>query len=80
MRLLFDDVAMDGEKDPRVLFLAFTHICVIVKNFEGWQRFVEEIFEITSCYFPITFRNRPEDPGSITQEQLQGKLRFPRYG
>jgi hypothetical protein len=29
--------------------------------------FVEDLFDVISCYFPITFRHQPTDPAAITQ-------------
>jgi len=37
--------------------------------------FMEELFEITSCYFPITFHPPPNDPIGITGNELQQGLR-----
>lgn len=44
----------DGEKDPRNLFLLFRIIPSILSNFD-FTLFVEDIFEVMSCYFPIDF-------------------------
>ncbi|XP_063818410.1 MMS19 nucleotide excision repair protein homolog isoform X2 [Pseudophryne corroboree] len=61
---------MDGEKDPRNLLVAF-HIVqdIITKNY-ALGPFVEELFEVTSCYFPIDFTPPPNDPHGITREDL----------
>lgn len=34
------------------------------------DNFVEDLFEVTSCYFPITFAPPPDDPIGITREDL----------
>ncbi|XP_063290261.1 MMS19 nucleotide excision repair protein homolog isoform X1 [Pelobates fuscus] len=66
---------MDGEKDPRNLLVAF-HIVhdIITKNY-NLGPFVEELFEVTSCYFPIDFNPPTNDPHGITREDLMLGLR-----
>ncbi|XP_043911515.1 MMS19 nucleotide excision repair protein homolog [Protopterus annectens] len=67
--------AMDGEKDPRNLLLAFKLARdIVVKKF-AMGPFVEEFFEVTSCYFPIDFSPPSSDPHGITQEELVLSLR-----
>ncbi|CAL8284658.1 unnamed protein product [Merluccius merluccius] len=67
--------SVDGERDPRNLMLAFQ----IAKNiiYRGYElgKFAEELFEVTSCYFPIDFSPPPNDPHGITQEMLILSLR-----
>ncbi len=46
--------SMDSEKDPRNLVLCFKCIPFICKNLTI-KPFVEELFEVFSCYFPIDF-------------------------
>ncbi|CAE1291491.1 MET18 [Acanthosepion pharaonis] len=53
--------AMDGEKDPRNLRFAFQCAHLIIKNLPLGV-FVEEMFEITACYFPIDFQPPPNNP------------------
>ncbi|KAF9025985.1 hypothetical protein BGZ52_008024, partial [Haplosporangium bisporale] len=65
---------LDGEKDPRNLMLAFTLIKNIIQEFDIAQH-VEDLFEVTFCYFPITFRPPPDDPYGITSEHLKVGLR-----
>ncbi|KAF9984837.1 hypothetical protein BGZ75_003593 [Mortierella antarctica] len=65
---------LDGEKDPRNLMLAFTLIKSIIQEFDIAQH-VEDLFEVTFCYFPITFRPPPDDPYGITSEHLKIGLR-----
>ncbi|RIA93901.1 Dos2-interacting transcription regulator of RNA-Pol-II-domain-containing protein [Glomus cerebriforme] len=66
--------AMDGEKDPRNLLLAFSLIKLIIHEFDISQR-VELLFEVTFCYFPITFKPPPDDPYGITADDLKIALR-----
>ncbi|KAJ3608040.1 hypothetical protein NHX12_025090, partial [Muraenolepis orangiensis] len=44
-----------------------------VQSMDG--KFAEELFEVTSCYFPISFRPPPNEPNGITQEVLIMSLR-----
>ncbi|GAB1302422.1 MMS19 nucleotide excision repair protein homolog [Apodemus speciosus] len=46
---------MDGEKDPRNLLLAFRIVHDLISKDYSLGPFVEELFEVTSCYFPIDF-------------------------
>ncbi|XP_067909242.1 MMS19 nucleotide excision repair protein homolog isoform X2 [Heterodontus francisci] len=62
--------AMDGEKDPRNLLMAFQISRDIIINNYDLGTFVEELFEVTSCYFPIDFTPPPNDPHGISQEEL----------
>ncbi|KAI0642252.1 ARM repeat-containing protein [Trametes meyenii] len=64
----------EGEKDPRNLLLAFAIDRVLLLEFDV-QKFIEDLFNITFCYFPITFRPPPNDPYGITAEDLKGALR-----
>ncbi|KAI8372565.1 Dos2-interacting transcription regulator of RNA-Pol-II-domain-containing protein [Choanephora cucurbitarum] len=65
---------MDGEKDPRNLICAFQAMKHLVLHFDISSH-VEDIFEVTFCYFPITFRPPPNDPYGITAEDLKIALR-----
>ncbi|KAF8889317.1 ARM repeat-containing protein [Infundibulicybe gibba] len=51
----------EGEKDPRNLLVAFA--------------IARALFNITFCYFPITFRPPPNDPYGITTDDLRLALR-----
>ncbi|KAJ3034783.1 mms19 nucleotide excision repair [Rhizophlyctis rosea] len=66
--------AMDGEKDPRNLLLAFGIVKMIVENLD-YEKYCEELFEVAFCYFPITFRPPPDDVNGITTEELKLALR-----
>ncbi|WAR22381.1 MMS19-like protein [Mya arenaria] len=66
--------AMDTEKDPRNLVLAFTCARVVIQNLPLGV-FVEEMFEVVSCYFPIDFSPSAADPSGISKEDLIFSLR-----
>uniref|UniRef100_A0A8C5Q3D9 MMS19 nucleotide excision repair protein n=1 Tax=Leptobrachium leishanense TaxID=445787 RepID=A0A8C5Q3D9_9ANUR len=61
---------MDGEKDPRNLLVAFHIVHDIIAKHYNLGPFVEELFEVTSCYFPIDFHPPPNDPHGLTREDL----------
>ncbi|KAI2556849.1 MMS19 homolog, cytosolic iron-sulfur assembly component, partial [Homo sapiens] len=56
---------MDGEKDPRNLLVAFRIVHDLISRDYSLGPFVEELFEVTSCYFPIDFTPPPNDPHGI---------------
>ncbi|NXI41882.1 MMS19 protein, partial [Galbula dea] len=66
---------MDGEKDPRNLLVAFQIVRDIITKKYALGPFVEELFEVTSCYFPIDFTPPPSDPHGIQREDLILSLR-----
>ncbi|KDQ18893.1 hypothetical protein BOTBODRAFT_28377 [Botryobasidium botryosum FD-172 SS1] len=63
----------EGEKDPRNLLLSFAMIRVIAIEFDIGTH-VDNLYDITFCYFPITFKPPPNDPYGISTEQLQQAL------
>ncbi|WVR08275.1 hypothetical protein IAU60_005322 [Kwoniella sp. DSM 27419] len=65
---------VDGEKDPRNLMLLFSIDRVILLEFDVKDH-IEDFFDITFCYFPITFRPPPNDPYGITPDDLKLNLR-----
>ncbi|XP_059180991.1 MMS19 nucleotide excision repair protein homolog isoform X2 [Centropristis striata] len=67
--------SMDGERDPRNLLLSFQIARSIVLRGYDLGKFSEELFEVTSCYFPIDFSPPPNDPHGITREELIQMLR-----
>ncbi|KAH9041287.1 ARM repeat-containing protein [Lactarius pseudohatsudake] len=74
-RFLSDYIALvDGEKDPRNLMIAFAIARVLAIEFDISIKF-EDLFNITFCYFPITFRAPENDPYGITAEDLKITLR-----
>ncbi|XP_036294633.1 MMS19 nucleotide excision repair protein homolog isoform X7 [Pipistrellus kuhlii] len=66
---------MDGEKDPRNLLVAFRIVHDLISRDYNLGPFVEELFEVTSCYFPIDFTPPPNDPHGIQREDLILSLR-----
>ncbi|KAF9245349.1 ARM repeat-containing protein [Melanogaster broomeanus] len=64
-----------GEKDPRNLLVAFKISRVVLMEFDI-SKHVEDYFEITFCYFPITFRPPPNDPYGISADDLKDSLRL----
>ncbi|NWH60553.1 MMS19 protein, partial [Geococcyx californianus] len=66
---------MDGEKDPRNLLVAFQIVRDLIAKNYALGPFVEELFEVTSCYFPIDFNPPPNDPHGIQREDLILSLR-----
>ncbi|KAM6951361.1 MMS19 nucleotide excision repair protein homolog [Aplochiton taeniatus] len=68
--------SMDGERDPRNLLLAFQIARNIIQRGYDMGKFTEELFEVTSCYFPIDFSPPPNDPHGITQDELILTLRL----
>ncbi|KAK7918894.1 hypothetical protein WMY93_010178 [Mugilogobius chulae] len=67
--------SMDGERDPRNLLLAFRIASSIIHQGYDLGKFAEELFEVTSCYFPIDFSPPPNDPHGVTKEELILALR-----
>lgn len=65
---------VDGEKDPRNLMLLFSIDRVILLEFDVKDH-IEDFFDVTFCYFPITFRPPPNDPYGITADDLKLALR-----
>jgi DNA repair/transcription protein MET18/MMS19 len=65
---------VDGEKDPRNLMLLFSIDRVILLEFDI-SAHVEEMFDVTFCYFPIAFRPPPNDPYGISADDLKAALR-----
>ncbi|KAJ7325106.1 hypothetical protein JRQ81_018126 [Phrynocephalus forsythii] len=66
---------MDGEKDPRNLLIAFRIVQDIIVKGYALGPFTEELFEVTSCYFPIDFTPPPNDPHGIQKGDLIVSLR-----
>ena len=74
-------LAMEGEKDPRCLVVALEAAQRVLHAFAGLivaapggDDVLTELFDVTACYFPITFTPPPNDPHGITQAQLSGLL------
>ena len=68
---------IDGEKDPRNLLLAFYILYSVLKsNVDGIVEFAEELFEVSACYFPITFQSSESDGVNISNRTLSDKLKL----
>ncbi|EPQ29765.1 uncharacterized protein PFL1_02438 [Pseudozyma flocculosa PF-1] len=64
-----------GEKDPRNLMVLFGVDKVLLTEWQMDREMTEAFFDITFCYFPITFRPPPDDPYGITSDDLKLALR-----
>ncbi|GAA6018123.1 hypothetical protein JCM8202_000190 [Rhodotorula sphaerocarpa] len=65
---------VEGEKDPRNLMISFSLVRVILLEFDVAKN-IEDLFDITFCYFPITFTPPPDDPYGISSDDLIVALR-----
>lgn len=68
--------AMNGEKDPRCL-LDCLHVArhVLSGDFgSATKPLLAELFDVTSCYFPISFTPPPNNPHGITNAMLSDAL------
>ena len=65
--------AIDGERDPRNLILCFQNSCIVLKELD-FSLFVEDFFEVLSCYFPVEFNPPKENDYGVTREQLVENL------
>ncbi|KAH8832259.1 ARM repeat-containing protein [Flagelloscypha sp. PMI_526] len=77
----------EGEKDPRNLTIAFALARVVLIEFDPQKKtdIPQSLFNITFCYFPITYRPPPNDPYNISTASLQTSLRavlsaLPEFG
>lgn len=70
--------AIDEEKDPRCLLLAFHIVELLVQLFPDADgplaSCAEDLFDIISRYFPISFSPPPNDSLGITREDLSRAL------
>lgn len=67
---------MEGEKDPRCLILCLRVLGTTQQLFPtAADELAEQCFDVTACYFPITFTPPPNDPFGITPEMLSQALR-----
>lgn len=66
--------AMDSEKDPRNLVLCFENSYKIIKELD-YEIFIEDLFEVLSCYFPVEFREPKEEQFRIKKDDLVLSLR-----
>ncbi|RCH99505.1 hypothetical protein CU098_002625, partial [Rhizopus stolonifer] len=66
--------SITGEKDPRNLITVYATILKMVNSLDI-SNHVEDLFDATFCYFPITFRPPPDNPYGITAKDLKLSLR-----
>ena len=67
---------VEGEKDPRCLILCLKVISRAQSAFpQAADAHIEALFDVTACYFPITFTPPPNDPYGITPDMLAQALR-----
>jgi DNA repair/transcription protein MET18/MMS19 len=64
----------DGEKDPRNLMIVFSILAVVTTEWDI-SSCVQEVFDASFNYFPITFRPPPDDTYKITAQDLKDRLR-----
>ncbi|EJU03657.1 ARM repeat-containing protein [Dacryopinax primogenitus] len=64
----------NGEKDPRNLLQAFSIDRVILTEFETKSK-IDDLFDITFCYFPISWKPPAGDPYGISTDDLRNALR-----
>ncbi|KAK6455791.1 RNAPII transcription regulator C-terminal-domain-containing protein [Scheffersomyces xylosifermentans] len=70
-----------GEKDPRNLLVSFhlnssiNKTLVFDPNNDLHGEFVTDLFDVSFCYFPISFTPPANDPYKITADQLKSELR-----
>ncbi|KAJ1680033.1 hypothetical protein EV182_000816 [Spiromyces aspiralis] len=65
---------VDGEKDPRNLIIIFQLIPHLTAAVDLGE-YAEDLFEVVFCYFPITFKQRQQDPLEVSPEDLKLALR-----
>jgi hypothetical protein len=76
-------MSMEAEKDPRCLLVAletahrvlFAFADVLATMPQGGD-VLEELCDVTLCYFPITFTPPPNDPHGITRDMLADALQL----
>ena len=63
--------SMEGEKDPRCLLICLRIVKLVLRNWgDSLQELAESVFDVTGCYFPVTFTPPPNDPHGIKKEHL----------
>lgn len=63
---------IDGERDPRNLIMIFDLTPKVIKVVPGWERFSDELFDVTSCYYPVNFKGGSN--GTITTDMIRDAL------
>eukprot|EP00818_Percolomonas_sp_WS_P000287 CAMPEP_0117436620 /NCGR_PEP_ID=MMETSP0759-20121206/1101_1 /TAXON_ID=63605 /ORGANISM="Percolomonas cosmopolitus, Strain WS" /LENGTH=1002 /DNA_ID=CAMNT_0005228225 /DNA_START=22 /DNA_END=3030 /DNA_ORIENTATION=- len=67
--------AIDGERDPLILNNSFRIFPTLAKiSPRPVDSHAEELFDIFSCYFPVSFNPPKKDPHGITREGLASNL------
>ncbi|CAN8265756.1 unnamed protein product [Cochlearia groenlandica] len=70
--------AIDGEKDPQCLVVAFHIVELVAQLFPSPSGPVasdaSDLFELIGCYFPLHFTHTKGDEGNITRENLSRGL------
>eukprot|EP00232_Nephroselmis_pyriformis_P024869 CAMPEP_0182870920 /NCGR_PEP_ID=MMETSP0034_2-20130328/10815_1 /TAXON_ID=156128 /ORGANISM="Nephroselmis pyriformis, Strain CCMP717" /LENGTH=324 /DNA_ID=CAMNT_0025003437 /DNA_START=115 /DNA_END=1085 /DNA_ORIENTATION=+ len=73
--------AVDGEKDPRCLVLAFEIMALLPAALHGQaageealRKNHDEMFDVLTCYFPVSFTPPPGDKRHITRGDLAAPL------
>ena len=70
--------AMSGEKDPRNLKLGLEMIVLLITKMtqvHSSRVLMKKMYDMVSCYFPITFQPPPNDPYGVTSYDLISGLR-----
>ncbi|KAG0566152.1 hypothetical protein KC19_7G042200 [Ceratodon purpureus] len=71
--------AVEEEKDPRCLLLAFRIIQLLARLYPDPNGPIascaDELFDVVSRYFPISFNPQPNNPDGITREDLATALK-----
>eukprot|EP01138_Halocafeteria_seosinensis_P005884 gb/GECG01006016.1/.p1 GENE.gb/GECG01006016.1/~~gb/GECG01006016.1/.p1 ORF type:complete len:1217 (+),score=156.50 gb/GECG01006016.1/:1-3651(+) len=63
--------AMEGEKDPRCLLICLRIVEIMLRKWGAYlDEMAESVFDVTGCYFPVTFTPPPNDPHGIKKEHL----------
>eukprot|EP01132_Coremiostelium_polycephalum_P003883 gene3883-4846_t len=65
---------IDAERDPRNLMANFQLVPKVIRSIPEHKKFMESLFEILSCYYPISFNPQPGDPNAITKDHLSNSL------
>ncbi|KAF3928046.1 hypothetical protein AA313_de0201859 [Arthrobotrys entomopaga] len=65
---------VSNEKDPRNLMLVFSNLKAIIVEFDITDC-EEAVFDACFSYFPITFKQPPNDPYGITAQDLKLRLK-----
>lgn len=66
---------MEGERDPRCLIQCFKLVVAFYACFPAAiSMFAERVYDVTACYFPLSFVPPPNDPYGIKPEDLSQSL------